>query len=712
MDRYLNFDVGDQVLIDGVDHAFDGCVSAKEPGGALGLVFIDRRIGHRLTFTQVEFDQAYSQGRLRLLKAYERAADIAPENDTADYGKAFRRRLWCQAFDENPVSKATAPLKDFIDATAPMIAGDPPSPGALRRWLQLRGSTHDRRPRFMADRSRRGPRGMNIDPAVQQVLYDKLEDYAADGVRTNQKAIYTSARAAVFAMNRQRKDDGLPLLTPASASTVHRFLRRHEDQRVSERRYGKRVGSKPFVPIMGSMDAKHILDIAIIDHTPLDCYVVDDEHFVNVGRPYLTVALDACSRSVLSAVLSFEPPSVYTAMACLRQVVRPKLDLKTKFPEINGDWVAFGVPDTIVIDNAWEFTQSSFSDACADAGISITWAGIADPQYKGAGERFFATLNAMVVHRLPGGLPYTPQRRKELGIDSVDRAVLTMSEVQSLIYQCIVDVYGKAHHRVLGTAPENVWRKQAKVRGTTYAADIHALDQALTKLASDRVLTREGIQLHGLTYRAPEPLAGLLADLVPHAPRRNAPRTGVRVKVKYEPHNLGRVLVYNPVRRTYIALPCIQPRYAEGMSQHHHEVVANYAREQDLAFQSEDDRCLARDRLQQAIRALIPASKIGDRRRQQRLMIEGAQPVSAVRITEVEDTTRDLIPVATLANRQSGEIASRRQPQPGHRATASARKNTSNEAVSTVVVRKSAPDAYGDIDFAALQAQARQGAGP
>ena len=708
MDRHLNFDSGDHVLVDGVEHVFDGCVSSTGPDQPDGLVFLDRRIGRRTTFTMPEFDYAYSEGRFRFVKAYERVADKAPETDAPDHGIALRRRLWCEAFDADPVPKSDAKLRAFIEITTPTIEGPAPSPGALRRWLQHRGSTHDRRPRFMGNRGRRGPRGMNIDPIVQDILFEKLGDYAS-GVATNQKAVYAAARTAVCAVNVERAHDGLPLLTPASPATVHRFIRRHEDQRVSESRYGKRVGSKPFVPIKGSMDAKHILDIAIIDHTPLDCFVIDNEHLINVGRPYLTVAMDAYSRSVLSAVLSFEPPSVYTAMACLRQMVRPKLDITEDFPEIRGDWVAFGVPDTIVVDNAWEFTQSSFADACADAGISITWAGIADPQYKGIGERFFRTLNDMLVHRLPGGLPFTPQRRKELGIDGLDRAVLTMTDVRALIYQCIIEVYSKARHRMLGAAPEDVWKRQAKVRGTTYAPDISAMDMGLTRLSSDRVLTREGIQLHNLTYRAPEALAGLLADLVPNAPRRNAPRTGVQVKVKFEPHDLGRVLVYNPVRRTYVPLPCTQPRYADGLSLHHHEVVSKFARDEDLRFQSEDDRCAARERLQQSIRAKIPASNIGERRRLQRLKQEGAQAVSAVRVSEVADVTGDMIPVATTANRQAGEIASRRQSRPARRSAASSRKPKSNETVATKVVMKSEPDAYGDIDFAALQEQAMHG---
>src|SRR5262249_34577128 len=154
-----------------------------------------------------------------------------------------------------------------------------------------------------------------------------------------------------------------------------------------------RVAARRFMPLKGSLEAKRILDIAIMDHTVLDCHVVDDEHLITVGRPYLTVAIDVRSRYPLAYVLGYTPPSVETAMACLRRVVRPKQDINERFPDIRGQWAAYGVPRTVLVDNAWEFSGSSFQDACEDCGISIEWAPVRTPEYKGIGERFFRTLN-------------------------------------------------------------------------------------------------------------------------------------------------------------------------------------------------------------------------------------------------------------------------------------------------------------------------------
>ncbi|RZL67178.1 MAG: hypothetical protein EOP29_28025, partial [Rhodococcus sp. (in: high G+C Gram-positive bacteria)] len=371
MSRYVPFAIGERVVIDGIDCVFDGCVTSVAGAPADDdLVFIDRRTGGRQVFTRSEFDTAYGAGHLRFLKPYEHIDDLAPEPDSDSYGQARRRQRWCEAADSARVARSTKALTAFIGATAASIPDpDPPSAGSLRRWMSDRGFVEDRRLRFMGDRSPRGPREMRVHPIVQGLLAGGLAEYADKGVRVNQRSVYNNVRRAVLDLNVERVARGLPELTAPSKPTVHRYIRRREDRGVMEKRFGPKVGGKPFVPIRGAMDAKRILDVMIIDHTPIDCNVIDDEKGVNVGTPYLTVGIDAASRYPLGFYLGWEPPSVFSAMACLRHCVKPKAAEREAYPDIKHEWAAFGVPNTIVCDNAWEFTKSSFPEACREANI-------------------------------------------------------------------------------------------------------------------------------------------------------------------------------------------------------------------------------------------------------------------------------------------------------------------------------------------------------
>ena len=51
-----------------------------------------------------------------------------------------------------------------------------------------------------------------------------------------------------------------------------------------------------------------LLEQVQADHTPVDVIVVDEKHRLPAGRPYLTIAIDVCSRCVLGMVVTLEAP--------------------------------------------------------------------------------------------------------------------------------------------------------------------------------------------------------------------------------------------------------------------------------------------------------------------------------------------------------------------------------------------------------------------
>ena len=663
--RRLNLTLGQTVLVQGREYRFTGEISrdgaaVSEPRD-IGLS--DARTGAPICLTLLEFHRLYRAGEIRLLRSYEQVRHQSLSVSEPEAAKALWRRCWCEAHDKASVRKSDSALLGFIDRIYPEVAacGLKPSPGSLRRWLRERGAPGDRRSRFMGDRRGEGRQSPRIDPTAMRILEERAEAFY-DGVRLNPHAVYFAVRAAIAALN-EGSIAGAPQVLAPSESTVRRYLRRHMDYGKAVRRYGWKEGGRRFKPVQGSMSAKHILDIAIIDQTLIDCTVIDDEHLINVGRPWLAVMIDVRSRYPLGFCLSFEKPSVETVLACIRHGVRPKDEVAELEPAVQGEWIGFGVPDTIVVDNAWENTGSSFRDACADANISIVFAPVATPEYKGICERYFHTLNTMLFHRLPGGLPFTPQVRKHLEIDNEREAALMLSDVKRAIYQCNVEVYGRQFHKALQASPEQVWRREAPLHGRPYVEDLAALDLALAKLVpGDRTLSRAGITQNDLTYAAPEPLAELLADLVPlQAPRTVRPGTA-KVKLKYHPEDLALVHVWNPARRRYVTLPCTQPGYAKGLSEYHHKLIRSFAMSEHLSFQSEEERCRARTRLQDLVLPSIPLSKVRARQNAQRLKGQAhLQPVTRLLTPSSSD-----IPIGVIVNR-SDRGEAHRSPAPNRR---------------------------------------------
>lgn len=99
----------------------------------------------------------------------------------------------------------------------------------------------------------------------------------------------------------------------------------------------------------GSFHVAQALDVVQIDHTVSDVMVVDDLYRQPIGRPYLTVALDVATRSVLAAMLSFEAPSAATVALCLMRVVHPKADWLASLDLADIDWPMAGLPRSLAL---------------------------------------------------------------------------------------------------------------------------------------------------------------------------------------------------------------------------------------------------------------------------------------------------------------------------------------------------------------------------
>lgn len=716
MRRYINFNQGDIVLIEGREHTFACCLPSdrgKRDEPDL-YQFLDGRTLRATVLEQQELDDLYVKGQIKVRRDYERPADRAPDENSPDAIKRRIRQHYLHAYDAAPVPLSDRKLKAFIAQAKeelPCPCDWTPGAGTVRRWIRERGEHGDRRLRFMGDRYQAGARSSRLHRVAQEVLAEKAEAFWADR-RVTSTDVWVEVVAELTKRNRELTTNMIPA---PSHTTVWRYLNKHMNYERACGRLGTRKAQQLYKPIKGSLAPERILDVAEFDHTELDCWVLDDDNGIPVGRPYLAVLMDVRSRYPLAFHLSFTPPSLLSVHACLRQAIRPKEWINERFPNINGKWVAYGTPRTILVDNALESAGSSFVDACEDAGISVDWAPVRTPEYKGAIERFFGTINSQLIHKLKGSVPYKPQQMKEAGIDPEAETVLFLSDLEELIYQYFIEVYGRAVHRTLKASPEQVWRQREKIDGIDYASDLASLDASFGALVRDRTLSREGVNHNGLNYRS-DAVHQLLSDLIPLEKKRGRVLGTVRVKFKISPEDVSKIWIWNEARKTYVELPCTDQKYATGLTEHHHKVLSVWAKKQNLEFQTEEQRCLAKSRLTERIQSFVP-QRIRDRRRLQRLKIR-VLPSDTVVMRAVDsllaaDPSRRRsceVPIDTVSNRDDGRNIEKTALRGGSRRPRS-RREQATAPVHTVAAPPLAAkvDEASDqtVDVVALLAQAR-----
>jgi putative transposase len=90
---------------------------------------------------------------------------------------------------------------------------------------------------------------------------------------------------------------------------------------------GARAARPPVTVVrrrFGSLKADWPLSLIQIDHTLVDVIVVDSETRAPIQRPWLTLAIDVCTRCVAGFHLSLEPPSATSVALCLTHAALAK----------------------------------------------------------------------------------------------------------------------------------------------------------------------------------------------------------------------------------------------------------------------------------------------------------------------------------------------------------------------------------------------------
>lgn len=311
------------------------------------------------------------------------------------------------------------------------------------------------------------------------------------------------------------------------------------------------------------------LDVVEIDETPADFVAVDDRDDLPLGRPYHLECRDVATKYPLGYNLAFER-GYLAVMSCLHHAILPKTGVRERYG-LQHDWLAHGIPRTLVTDNARVFIGQDLDDACAQLAIELVRTAPRQPRQKPTIERALGTLATMFYHKLPGTTFGNPEERGDY--DSVARACIAVSEIDQALHRYYVDIDAERKHRGLGFIPARQWER-AVAAGFPLRLPASA-DELLILLSrvALRVIEPYGIALHGLLYNDPDcgaPLAGLRARLGRQP-----------VLVKWHPGDLGQIHVLDPAERRYLPVPAVDRDYARGLSVWKHTVIKRAARAVD-----------------------------------------------------------------------------------------------------------------------------------
>jgi transposase InsO family protein len=310
-----------------------------------------------------------------------------------------------------------------------------------------------------------------------------------------------------------------------------RYLTEHEERAARE---GSRAAYPSKSPVQGTDAAlpRHgdrPWDLAHIDHTEVDLELLSSRSGRPLGKAWLTVLLDACTRRVLALYLTYAKPSYVSCMMVLRLCVQR--------------WSR--LPRTLVADGGPEFHSTYFETLLAWYQVTLKTRPPAEPKYGSLCERLFGTANTTFIHTLLGNTQVMKNARQVTpAVNPKTHARWTLGDLYLWLCEWAYEVYDTIDHPALGQSPREAYawaERRTGARSHTripYDRDFIIRTLPTTRKGTAVVQPGHGIKINSILY-----WCSAFED--PEIEHTTAP-------VRYDPFDAGVAYAYLTTERRWV----------------------------------------------------------------------------------------------------------------------------------------------------------------
>jgi putative transposase len=298
-----------------------------------------------------------------------------------------------------PVIKGEIPSKGIVNYLESLPEHLRVSRATFYLWKKIWETYEDIRylvPQYEA----RGPKKLYTNPVVLKIMDEVINDYVYRGEKYTDRVMYAEFLLRIDEHNEFRENDDK--LNPVSKSTFVRRKKVITDQHKKNKlKYGKPKADLMKNGSTTELYATRPLERVEIDWTQIDVLLVDPDT-LQAKKPFLIYAIDKFSGYPLGFFVSFHEPDVIALKQCLLHCLMPKTYIKEYYPLVQNEWIAYGKPEYIVLDNAQVNNSRDLEDVCRELDIDILYCAVGSGHQKGTIERAFRSLNEAFIHLLKG----------------------------------------------------------------------------------------------------------------------------------------------------------------------------------------------------------------------------------------------------------------------------------------------------------------------
>ncbi|MBS1186608.1 MAG: transposase [Burkholderiaceae bacterium] len=282
----------------------------------------------------------------------------------------------------------------------------------------------------------------------EQRLCDEVEEIVSLQI---QNYYLKNERPSVLKLFRRIKHECMAAdLDVPHKNTIYARAREIEKREFLRKRYSAKHAREKLEPLRGTFPGADYPNAVVqIDHTMVDVIVVDEEHRLPIGRPYLTIAIDVASKMICGFRMTLDPPGASSAGLCVAHAVSRKEHWLAK-RDILAEWPIYGKMQKIHVDNAKEFRGNMLTRACQQHGIILEHRPKGQPNYGPHVERAFRTFMGE-CQSLPGTTFSNVEAKMDY--DSEGRACMTLAELELWFTVFVVFCYHHREHKGINDVP-------------------------------------------------------------------------------------------------------------------------------------------------------------------------------------------------------------------------------------------------------------------
>jgi len=285
--------------------------------------------------------------------------------------------------------------------------------------------------------------------------------------------------------------------------------------------------------------AQFPLQYVFADHWLLDAWIVDEETRQKPSRLWLTLLIDAYSRSILGMALLYEDPCIESIQQALKHAIwekRSHLGLG-----LEQEWGCYGIPLQLFLDNAWAHHSHSLENLArviSRNGMYNSIDLVFRPPYKGRYgaiiERLFKNFSGQMKELAAGAIrSHDPHEIRA----AANEACLLYPDMNRLLHQFILKYQHTPHRELGGLTPHQKWSEGIQSSGFPVPPPFTpAMDRLFMRMhPQTRQVRSMGIPAFGLNYWSAE-LGGI----------ERVDRSGkaVQYNFRYDPTDISRISLF------------------------------------------------------------------------------------------------------------------------------------------------------------------------